>query len=198
MFTNSTFNRRSIARPLVSAIAATLCLFSLVVIAQAQGSQQNTTSAFQPVDREFKTRRHEITQLHLTKASGEHVVSSAIVDSDNDGKLSDTESVFYFGALPAGDYVLTLTGLQGQVSGLSSDLTARVSITGAVGKVEKDWKVETQKASSSVSENQRLGGLSSDFGQFNVSFKADGNTRIAGRLTLPTGTVLIKNIRRPN
>ena len=197
------FKRNSIIANAFSAIIfTTLCLFPSVVGAQASGERQE--------DKPPKGSRSNINNhrtggtrfdpivVDLKKASGEKVATLGITDLNGDGKISDAETAFDFGAVSAADYVLALN-LQGQVSGLNSDLTARVTITGTVeGKVEKDWKFESSKASDATSPSQRVGGLSSELTQLRIPFKADGKMKIAGKITLPTGSVIIKNIGKPN
>lgn len=128
----------------------------------------------------------EVLLVDLNKASGEKVASLKMVDADNDGKLSDAESAFDFGALPAGGYTLTLRSVDGKIDTVKSDLTARVTVTGAVDvKVEKDWKLETNKTADASRQRQRLGGLSSELAQLRISFKADGKDTIRGNIMLP-------------
>jgi hypothetical protein len=198
------YKRTSISATFSAIVFTMLCLFPSVVGAQAPQEQQQKDpppakkSRSNINNNKMAGAGSEVLVVDLNKASGEKVASSQLADADNDGKLSEAESVFDFDVLPAGDYVLTLRSVEGRVESVKSDLTARVSITGTVvGKVEKDWKLETNKAADATSPSQRLGGLSSDFGQFKIPFKTDGKMSIAGKITLPNGGIVIRNIKKP-
>ena len=192
------FKRNSISAGALSSIVfAMLCLFPSVV--SAQGSQEQQQKDPPPLKgsrsnihyNKTGVGRFDPIMIHLGKASGDTVATRKIADADNDGKLSEAESVFDFGALPAGDYVLTLGRLNEKIDSVQTALAGRISITGAGGgKIEKDWKLEA-KAADATSPGQRVSGLSTQINGLRIPFKADRQTRIAGRV------VVDRPVKRP-
>lgn len=187
------FKRNSVSVTFSAIIFTMLCLFPSVVGAQAPAERQEDKPAKGSRSNIDKTGvgRFDPIMIHLGKASGETVATRKIADADNDGKLSEAESVFDFGALPAGDYVLTLGRLNEKIDSVQTGLSGRISITGAGGgSIEKDWKLEA-KAADATSSGQRASGLSTQINGLRIPLTADSQTKIAGRV------VVDKPVKRP-
>lgn len=169
------FKRISISSTTLAAfILAMIGLFPVIAAAQAPDEPQQKAAV---PGGPRGLHRSDGLVVELKKASGEKAASCRLTHVNN----SDGETAFDCGVPPDGDYVLTVTTGDVKLDSVLN-LIRRVIVTGPVGgTIDKEWKLEA-KAADATSAKQPLGSVSNNRKSLSILLKADGNTRIAGKI----------------
>jgi hypothetical protein len=194
-------NRKSIARTVLTVFLTTFGFLLLSGGAQAQDDNQRVINTSRSNIKNNKTRGNWFDPLvfNLRNAAGEKVAAFKLADTDGDGKLSDSESAYDFGVLPAGEYTLTIiaggdfdlasVGAKKQSGAVNtSKLPADITITldGAVGG-KKEYK---QKLEVAGQESKAFAPGQVNYGTLNLT--TDGKTTVKMHYTLKP---IIQNIK---